>query len=188
MKTTISSVDIYNRFGYWCEVDQKKAKVPNYDPIMRPGQQNRKLDKVFVIPRDLIPDVVNQRNAVASDFVTVYHRTHKGKKEQEINFVHHNKHFDKKNNNCMCTNENQKKTCKLDEDGYILINYRNIENIPKKLLEDKNIKCLDPDLELAVKLKDENRKLYYDKVGNRKLREYNCDSPNGRTRGIPEYD
>ena len=87
MKTTLSSSEIYKRFGYWCEVDQKKAKnIPNYEPTMRPGQHNKKLDKVFVIPRDYIPEVINQRNVLASDFVTVYHRTHKGKKSKEVNF------------------------------------------------------------------------------------------------------
>ena len=189
MKTTLSSSEIYKRFGYWCEVDQKKAKnIPNYEPTMRPGQHNKKLDKVFVIPRDYIPEVINQRNVLASDFVTVYHRTHKGKKLKEVNFVDHSKHFDKEKNICKCNNENQKEICKLDEDGYILVNYRNIENIPKQLLEHKNIKCLDPDLELAIKLKEANQKLYYDKLGNRKKRSYNCDSPYGKTRGIPEYE
>ena len=57
MKTTIpSKQELYKRFGYWCEVDQKLAnKQEDYEPIFRRGQEDHKLDKVFVVPENLIP-------------------------------------------------------------------------------------------------------------------------------------
>lgn len=189
MKTTIpSKSELYKRFGYWCEVDQKLAnKQEDYEPIFRRGQEDRKLDKVFVVPENLIPSTANKKNLKASDFVTVYHRTKKNRK-QEINQYYHKKHYDKDKKVSNCYNESEHKSCKIDLDGYILVNNFFIENVPAVMLKENRIKCIDPDPELATKLYDANKSMYVDRLGNRIFRKYNCDSHNEKLRGVPEYD
>ena len=189
MKTTIpSKSELYKRFGYWCEVDQKlAANIENYEPIFRPGQQKKKLDKVFIIPKDLIPPTASKKNLKASDFVTVYHRTKKNRK-QEINQYFHKKHLDDENRKTQCYKDSEKDSCKIDLDGYILFNNMFIENVPAAMLKENRIKCIDPDPELAKKLYDANKSMYFDRLGNRTFRQYNCDSHNEELRGIPEYE